>query len=30
VAANSMGFNRDRCAAFVRLALPRAPLVLPT
>src|SRR4029077_10139574 len=29
VAANSTGFNRGRSAGFVRLALPRAPLVLP-
>src|SRR4029077_2921548 len=29
VAANSTGFKRGRSAAFVRLALPRAPLVLP-
>src|SRR6266850_2208003 len=29
VAANLTGFNRGRSAGFVRLALPRAPLVLP-
>jgi hypothetical protein len=29
VAANPIGFNRGRFAEFVRLALPRALLVLP-